>query len=167
MIRMLHVSKLLAVLASLLVLTACGQRYVKHSNVAGYPNRYADFDYKYAWKTATTDQGVVIDGVMKNVRYAYIDSVLLKVSVPGKDEKIVASASTFPMPQQTRQEDVIRFSLLLKDFKPAPGDVYQFLVHYTGNEGGNRSGIDWISSFKVDAVTGAAIRAPDGSADEW
>lgn len=165
---MLYVSKMLAILASLMIMTACGaHQHVKQTSVTGYPYRYADFDYRYAWKTATTDHGVVIDGVMKNVRYAFIDSVYLTVNVLGKDEKVVARASTFPMPQQTRENDVCHFSLLLEDIKPAPGDVFQFLVHYTGNEGGKKSGINWISSFKVDALTGAAIRAQSGYPDEW
>lgn len=165
---MLYVSKMLAILASMLVMAACGaHQYVRNTSVAGYPYRYDDFDYRYAWKTAVTDHGVVIDGVMKNVRYAYIDSVHLTVSALGKDGKIVAKESTFPMPQQTREDDVIHFSLMLKDIKPAPGDLFQFLVHYTGNEGSNHSGIDWISSFKVDALTGAVIGAQGRNPDDW
>lgn len=162
---MLNVFKILAILASFLVMTACGlQRYANHTSVAGYPHRYTDFDYKYAWKTATTDHGVVIDGVMKNVRYPYIDSVQLTIFALENDGKIIARATTFPMMQQTRENDVCHFSLLLRDIKPAPDDVFQFLVHYKGSEGG---GVEWHSSFKVDALTGAVIRPQSRNPDEW
>lgn len=154
---------MLVLLASLLLLTACGlQQFARHTNVAGYPDRHDDFDYKYAWKTTSTDHGVVIEGFMKNVRYYNIDSVELTVYVLGKDGKILARPATFPMPQMTREGDVVHFSLMLRDIKPAHGDVYQFLVHYSNGEVGH-----WISSFKADAVTGAVIRPQSRNPDEW
>jgi hypothetical protein len=162
---MSYLFKNMAILASCLIMAACGlQRSAQYTNVAGYPYRHADFDYKYAWKTATTDQGVVIDGVMKNVRYPSIDSVQMTIVVLGKDGKIIARASTFPMLQQTRENDVCHFNLLLRDIKPAPDDVFHFLVHYRGNEGGS---VEWHSSFRVDALTGAVIRPPSRNPDEW
>lgn len=165
---MLMKPKLLVILASVMIVAGCGlQQTVRYTNIAGYPNRYSDFDYKYAWKSTTTDHGVVIDGVMKNVRYPSISSLQLTVFVLGKDERIVTKETTFPMPQQTRENDVTHFSLLLRDIKPVPGDIFQFHVHYTGTEGGNNDGIDWISNFKTDAVTGAIIRPPSRNPDEW
>jgi hypothetical protein len=104
---------------------------------------------------------------MKNVRYSSIDSTQLTVLVLGKDENIVARSTTFPMPQQTREGDVSQFSLLLSNFNPTPHDVIQFRVHYSGNEGGNNAGIDWISSFKVEAMTGAVIHGKSRNPDEW
>ena len=161
-------ANLLVILTSLSVMAACGGlQYVKPADVAGYPYRYAAFDYKYAWKTTHTAKGVVIDGVMKNVRYPYIDTVQMTVYVLGKDGKIITRVATFPMPQQTRENDVSHFSLLLRDVKPVHGDAFKFLVHYRGDEGGNHDGVDWISSFKVDAVTGAVIRPQSRNLDEW
>lgn len=166
--QLLARAKMLVMVAAVLAMAGCGvQQYAKTTNVAGYPYRHSDFDYKYAWKTALTDQGVAIDGVMKNVRYAYIDSVLLTVNVLDKEGKLIARASDFPGPQQTREGDVSQFKLLLGNIKPAAGDTYQFIVHYRGNEGGNQSGVDWISSFKVDALTGAVIRPPARDPNEW
>jgi len=162
---MRYLSKILAFLASLLLLTAFGlQRHANATNVAGYPHRHTDFDYKYAWKTVATDRGVVIDGVMKNVRYPYIDSLQVTVFAVDKDGTVITRATTFPMPQQTRENDVCRFSLLLRNLRPGPDDAFHFLVSYRGNEGGV---VDWISSFKVDALTGAVIRPPARNPDEW
>jgi len=165
---MSYLSKILVILVSVVFLASCGLQQVNsYTDVSGYPYRYTDFDYKYAWKTVATDHGVVIDGYMKNTRYPYIDSVHMTVFVLGKDGKTIARASTFPMFQQTEEGDVSHFSLLLRDVKPVPGDVYEFLVHYTGDEGGNHSGVDWRSSFKVDAVTGALVRTASRNPDEW
>lgn len=159
--------KMLATLAALLIMAGCGvQQYANHTS-AGYPYRHADFDYKYAWKTTTTDHGVVIDGVMKNVRYAFIDSVVMTVEVLDKDGNLVARGSDFPMPQKMREGEVSHFSLLIRDIRPAAGEVFRFLVHYKGNEGGSRGNVEWISSFKTDALTGAVIRLPGKNPDEW
>lgn len=160
---MSYISKMLVLLASLSLLTGCGlQQYARHTNIAGYPARHDNFDYKYAWKATSTDHGVVIEGYMKNVRYNDIESVDLTVFVLGKERKIVARQATFPMPQMTREGDVVHFSLMLRDIKPAPGDVYHFLVNYSNGEVGH-----WISSFKADAMTGAVIRPQSRNPDEW
>ena len=165
---MSFILKKLALFASLLVMTGCGMHgYTRSSDIASYPYRYANFDYKYAWKTTAVDNGLLIEGVMKNVRYAYIDSVLLTVNVVDNGGKVVAKATEFPMPQQTREGEECSFSLLLRDFKPAPGDILQFQVHYTGNEGDPHGGVDWHSSFKVEAMTGADIDPPSRKTDKW
>jgi hypothetical protein len=165
---MSYLVKMLAVMAALLVMAGCGVSYqqAKPVNLAEYPYRHAAFDYKYAWSTLNTDQGVVIEGVMKNVRYAFIESIEIKVEMQGKDGKTIARASDFPMPQQTREGDVSHFGLLLKDTRPAAGDIFQFTVHYRGNEG-DTSRVNWISMFRVDALTGAVIRPQGGTLDKW
>ncbi len=159
--------KAIAMLATVVVMSGCGlQPYVRQINLADYPYRYAGFDYKYAWNVVQTEQGVVIDGIMKNVRYPFIGSVDLTVFVQGKGEKVIARETTFPMPQQTREGDVCHFSLLLKGIKPVPGDRFQFLVHYRGSEGSDED-IDWISRFTADALTGAIIRPAGGTLTAW
>ena len=43
---------MLVMLAAMLVM-GCGlQQYTKPTDVAGYPYRHSDFDYKYAWKSS-------------------------------------------------------------------------------------------------------------------
>jgi len=164
---MSYLVKMVTVLAALLVMAGCAvsQQYAK-PDLANYPYRHAAFDYKYAWKTSITDQGVLIEGVMKNVRYAFIESIDIKVELQGKDGKTVASASDFPRPQQTREGDVSHFGLLLKGSKPAAGDIFQFTVHYKGNEG-DTSRLNWISIFLVDALTGAVIQPQSRNTDKW
>jgi hypothetical protein len=159
--------KCMAIFFLLSVMAGCGANsYTKYTDISLYPYRYAAFDYKYAWNTTATDRGLLIEGAMKNVRYPMIESVLLTVNVIDKDGKSVASTTDFPMPQQTREGDTCFFSLLLKDVKPAPSDILQFQVHYTGSEG-KFIGVDWRSSFKAEEMTGAVISPPVKKTDNW
>ncbi len=165
---MSYLLKTVAIIASLLVMAGCGVlSNTTRTDVSGYPYRHTDFDYKYAWKTTATDNGLLIEGALKNVRYAFINSVQMEVNVLNKDGKIVATSKDYPMPQQTRESEVCFFSLMFKDVKPVPGDILRFQVHYTGNEGGNKSGVDWYSSFKADALTGTAILPQSKKTDGW
>jgi hypothetical protein len=151
---------MLLFMVSLLVMTGCGLHlYAPTVNLDEYPYRHNEFDYHYAWKTGATDKGFVVEGFLKNVRYAYIDEVQLTLKVLDKAGKQVAEASDLPMPQQSQEGDVCNFSLLLKNFKPASGDIFLFQLTYTGDEG-QSGGFRWNSSFKVDALTGTVI-APD------
>jgi hypothetical protein len=91
----------------------------------------------------------------------------MTVEVLGKDGKFIARAIDFPMPQNTREGDVSYFTLQLKNVKPTDGDIFRFLVHYKGNEGGRHGNVGWLSSFETDALTGAVIRPPGKNTDEW
>ncbi|HEY4744906.1 MAG TPA: hypothetical protein VIH45_09635 [Desulfuromonadaceae bacterium] len=167
---MARVAKWLALMASVLVMSACGlEQYVRHTDVSGYPYRYTDFDFKYAWKTTPTTDGVVIDGVMKNIRYPTIDDLELTVFVLGKQENVITRAITFPVPQQGRdyEETVNYFSLPLRGVTPVSGNVYEFLAHYKGGYGGNKGGVEWRSTFKVDAMTGAVMHRQPKNPDIW
>ena len=155
---MSYIGKVLVIIVSLSVLAGCGLHlYAPTVNVAEYPNKYADFDYHYFWKTSVTDKGFVVDGFLKNVRYANIDSVGMTLAVLDKNGKTIHKASDSPSPQQSRGGDLCSFSLLLKNFKPSPGDIFQFQIQYSSDDGYD-SGSSWSSSFKVDALSGTVIR---------
>lgn len=165
---MTTLGKMLAALATVLVMSGCGMHHGQAyaTDISGYPYRHGDFDYRYAWKTTATDQGVVIDGVMKNVRYPYIESITVKIELLDKNGRFRGGAIDFPRPQQTREGDVSQFGLLLRDVRPAAGDSFRFTVHYTGNEGNDQK-INWISIFSVDAMTGAVIGPAGKKTDRW
>ena len=155
---MTHVSKALMVLVSLLVMAGCGLHlYAPTDHLSEYPFRHAEFDYHYFWKTSATDKGLVVDGFLKNVRYAYIDRVDITLAVLDKNGNVITKASDLPSPQHSSGGDLCNFSMLLKNFKLTPGDIFQFHVHYASDDGDN-SGSSWDSSFKVDALTGTVIR---------
>lgn len=159
--------KMLMLLAGLLVMAGCVvQPYVKDADITGYPNRHRNFDYHYAWKAENTAEGVVIEGVMKNVRYFYIDSITLTVELLDRGGNRRAGETEFPRPQLTREGDVSRFGLLLRGVTPAAGDSFRFTNHYTGSEG-NDEKIDWISIFSADALTGRVISPAGANREGW
>lgn len=153
--------KALVVLFSLLVMAGCGLHlYAPPTvNLAEYPYKYAEFDYHYAWKTSVTEKGFMVEGFLKNVRYAYINSVDMTLTVIDKNGNTLVKASGFPSPQQSRKGDLCNFSLLLKNFKLTPGDIFLFQLTYAGDDG-DSGGFTWNSSFKVDALTGRVISTP-------
>jgi hypothetical protein len=141
---------------------------VKQQNPAeGFPYRHSDFDYRVAWKTTAADNMVIIDGIMKNVRYPTINSIDLTVFLIGTDGKVRARITTLPFPQQTQGDTVVTFNAKLKDATLKPGDTFKFAIHYVAGEGGLDSGVEWNSTFTVDALTGAVLHKDNLKPEEW
>ena len=136
------------------------------SPVAGLPYRHSDFDFKYAWKTSPLGQGVAIDGLFKNVRYYKVEGMVLTVSLLNSDKKVLADATTFPIPQRISMYDTRPFDVVLKNVTLSPGDRLRFLIHYRATDGLDGTGF-WMSSFTVDAATGAALHERAQPANEW
>jgi len=154
---------------SLFLLSACSaQHAVKQQNPSeGFPYRHSDFDYKVAWRTTGADNMVAIDGIMKNVRYATINSLDLTLFLIGTDGKVRARTTTLPFPQTSMLGDPVSFSAKLKDAALKPGDTIKFAIHYVAGEGGRDSGVDWNSTFAVDALTGAVLHKDNLKPEEW
>lgn len=156
---MTNLIRILVSLSLIALLAGCGS--IKLSapavNLNEYPYRYNEFDYNYIWKTSSTDKGLVVEGFVKNVRYAYIDSVDINLKVIDKDGNVFVKASDFPMPQESREGELCSFRMLLKNFKLTPGNIFHFQMNYAGDDA-SRSGTKWSSSFKVDAMTGKVAK---------
>jgi hypothetical protein len=135
------------------------------SPVAGFPYRHATFDLITAWQTSQTDQGVAITGLIKNRRYQEIDGVDLTVSLRTNERKVIATAGAFPLPSAIKTDYYSHFDLLLNKATITPGDLLQFVIRYRVNEGGHDSSgnSSWLSSFEVDAVTGAPLVREEGN----
>jgi hypothetical protein len=146
-------------LVAMFAVSACSYGYVVQQDLTAYPFRHDAFDYRTAWRTSQVGSAILIDGVLKNVRYAYIDDLDLMIQVVGQDGTVRSRATVFPIPQHSRMDEVVPFSAKLPDVTLVPGDTLLFMLHYRGNEGGDgNDGIDWHSSFTVDAMSGAEIR---------
>ena len=133
---------------------------------ADLPYRHSAFDFKYAWKAAPLGQGVVIDGVVKNVRFFNVEGAVLTVSLLNGEKKVLANATALPIPQQIRMDEVRPFDLVLKGVTLSPGDRLRFLISYRAADGRNGIGF-WMSSFTVDATTGALLVEKVKPAAAW
>lgn len=125
------------------------------SPFAGYPFRHDDFDFNVAWKTSPAGQGVNVDGILKNVRYAQVSDIQLWVKVLSKDKKVMTEESTLLLPVSLNTDDSLPFSVTLKNVVLAPGNMLNFVIMYRVNDD-SKSSSAWLSSFTVDAVTGAS-----------
>ncbi|HEY5973380.1 MAG TPA: hypothetical protein VIU41_01440, partial [Geobacteraceae bacterium] len=143
------------------------QAAVNQGSFVGYPSRYSDFAYKVGWQTAQDTQGVAIEGVLKNLRYGYVDSLTVAVWLVDRDGKVIARDTTFTIPQRMVSADYRTFSLKLVNATLTKGETLQFLLWTSGSEGGN-GGFSWLTSFAVDATTGAVLGAKEtNNPDDW
>ncbi|KAF0220612.1 MAG: hypothetical protein FD174_936 [Geobacteraceae bacterium] len=159
--------KIISIAAMLLSLSACTMdEYVRRDPVADLPYRHSDFDFKVAWKTYLTDQGLNIEGLLKNVRYAQVESVTLYVSLLNSENKVLASDRTFPIPQTIKMDYYVPFDVILKNAAPQKGDRLKFVIDYKAQEG-NEGASRWISYFTVDALTGIGFKESIKDTGQW
>jgi len=159
-------SRVAASLTVLISLAACaGTQVTKQNPADNFTFKHRDFDLHYAWNASQIEQGVRIDGLIKNVRYPNIDDLEIKVSLLNKEHKVIADGVAFPVPQKVQVNDYRSFGMILKNAKLSGGDQLQFLVSYSASEG--QTALSWVSSFLVKAATGAPIGVGEGSDDEW
>ena len=160
-------SRVVMFVVSLWCLAACGiQASAGRVGVADFPYRSSAFDYKMAWKTTRTDNGVNIDGVLKYIRYAHIDNSQITVWLLDRDRRVLARAADIPFPQQRQKEEESTFSLKLDNVVLDQGDILKFVIHYQGKDG-ETGGIDWVSGFSADALTGEVLRNESSKEDGW
>lgn len=118
------------------------------------PQRYSEFDLKLAWDIRVTGDQTVIDGVVKNVRYAYMHDLEIWVVVLDPDGKVVARAMTFVIPIQLRMDEIAAFEVKLP-VAVAPGTRLHFTYKYIGDDGGDVGlfrgglGMNWMQSFET------------------
>jgi hypothetical protein len=156
-------------LISLLLLSACSAQYpaIQENPAAAFPYRHSEFDYKVAWKTSAANNVVIIDGILKNVRYPFIEGLDLTVFLEGADGRVRARATTLPFPQQSQKDEVVYFNAKLNNVAINPGDTFKFVIHYVGGEGGQDGRSDWRSNFAADAMTGAVRHKDNPKSEEW
>jgi len=156
-------------LVSLFLLAACSPRYAvtQRNPAADFPYRHSDFDYRVAWKTTDVNNAVVIDGILKNVRYPSISSLDVTVFLVGTDGKVRSRATTLPFPQKSQMNEVIPFNEELRKVTLNQGDTFKFVIHYTADVGGPDDAINWNSTFAVDAMTGAKRHKDNLRPEEW
>ena len=160
--------KILALIL-LLLLSACSAQYaaIQQNPSAGFPFRHSDFDYKAAWKTSEANNVVAIDGILKNVRYPYIDGLDLTVFLQGTDGNVRARATTLPYPQQSQEGDVVYFNAKLNNVTLNQGDTFYFVISYMAAQGGMDGVLNWNSTFAVDAMTGTELNKDNQKSEGW
>ena len=143
-------------LAALISLTGCAASYATRYNPASdYSFMHKDSDLHYAWNAKQTDQGVRIDGLVKNVEYPRVESLEIKVSLLDKAHKVISEDVSFTVPYSIQSNDYTNFGVLLPKAKLSEGDLLRFLSSYNAVAG--QSSFSWFSSFTVNAITGEVV----------
>ena len=152
----------LIVLAALILATAgcASMQTPKQKLFAGFPYRHDGFDFRKVWKASPSPDGLVVQGILKNVRFFRVEDVEITVSLLRNGDKVISEETDFLLGTFDNDE-YINFSLLLKNAAASPGDLLHFRIKYRAIEG---NGIyNWISDFTADAVTGVPIPNLEGS----
>jgi hypothetical protein len=146
---------LLATGAALLGLSACAPYHdVNRVRLETAPQHYTQFDVRLGWETRSVNGTTVINGVARNVRYAYMYGLEIWVAVLDARGKAVARSVSFIIPRQLDMDDTAPFTLKLPVPAP-PGTTLRFTYRYRGSDGGDSrrlsdGGTFWTQTF--DAV---------------
>ena len=121
--------------------------------------RYSQFDLVLAWDTRVVGGNTLVEGVVKNVRWAYMYDLEIWVAVLDPAGKAVARGMTFVIPQQLNQDEIAEFAVKVP-VPVTPGMVLRFTYKYRGSDGGDDddgvlfrgldAGMPWMQTF--DAV---------------
>jgi hypothetical protein len=110
--------------------------------------QYTSFDVKMTWDIKTIGSNTVIDGVIKNIRYAMMEDIEIRVSLLDSNGKTVSSAVDFVMPRRLDMDETTAFRVMLPVVAPH-GAKLVFTYRYDGYDGGD--GTKWMQSFDSSA----------------
>ena len=107
------------------------------------PQHYTQYDIHMAWEVKSAGPDTVITGVVKNVRYAWVEGLEVWAARLDASGRPGASAACFIVPHQLRQDQLAAFDLRLPGLT-RPGTQLRLSYKYQNTEdgGGNRQSFD-------------------------
>jgi hypothetical protein len=149
---MLRLAVLLAVITALLGGCATYPDPTR-ARLETLPQHYSQFDLRLAWEIKSVGDKTIVDGVAKNMRYAYMYDLEIWVAVLNDAGKVTARSVSFIIPRQLNLDEAAEFSLKLPVAAPA-GTRLRFTYQYRGSDGGDRhkfgeGGTPWMQSFET------------------
>lgn len=138
------------------LLGACSTYYdAGNHRLQSLSQHYSQFDLRLAWDTRVAGGETFVEGVAKNVRYAFMYDLEIWVAVLNPDGKVAARSVSYVIPRRLDLDQSTEFRLKLP-VAVVPGTRLHFTYKYRGSEGGEgfggglERGTDWMQSF--DAV---------------
>jgi hypothetical protein len=119
---------------------------VNRDRLAGFPQHYSQFDMALAWEVTTAGKETVVDGVVKNLRYAVMDGIEVWIAVIDAAGKAGVRSVCYVIPRQIKLDEVAPFCVKLPVLVEA-GTLLQFTYKYQGTDGGE-GGVNWMQSFE-------------------
>jgi hypothetical protein len=107
------------------------------------PQRYCQYDLVLAWEVRGVGADTVVDGVVKNVRYAHLEDLEISVALLDQAGEAGERAVCFIIPRQLRLDQAASFSIKLP-VRVEPGARLRFNYRYQSTEdgAGNRQSFD-------------------------
>lgn len=133
-------------------------RDTSRQRLESMPQHYSNFDLQLAWDTNVVGGDTLIEGAVKNLRYAYMYELEIRVAVLDPAGKVAERSVSMVIPRRLNLDESAEFSLNLP-VAVTPGTKLRFTYRYRGSDGGgggHDSGIgdvEWWQSF--DAVVPA------------
>ena len=117
--------------------------------MSSLPQHYDQFDLRLAWGTKTTGTEILIEGLVKNVRYLRVDDLEIWVAVLDAQGRTVARSVGYIIPPALALDEIAPFSLKLP--VPAlPGTKLRFTYLYAAFEGDGHHELKWTQSFDAE-----------------
>jgi hypothetical protein len=110
------------------------------------PNKYSQFDLKLAWDNKIYDNGIIVEGVIWNVRWLHAEGVEVWVSLLSPDGRVLDKDVSLILPHSLDINEKADFSVKLKS-KPVPGSRLLFTYRYHGVDDTEGSA-SWMQSFE-------------------
>jgi len=120
-----------------------GGRY----QMAQYPLHYRQFDVDIAYQIGNVGSQTLVDGMLRSLRYQYMEDAEVWVAVLGPSGKAEARSVSY-LPHEVRQGEVASFSVRLP-VQVAPGSTLRFTYKYRGSDGGDNKGEERMQSFEA------------------
>jgi hypothetical protein len=145
---LLFMRKLFLLLIAITMLTG----FTSHTNqlkeqLEQMPHHYSQFDVKIAWNVSVDNSSLMINGIIKNIRYARMEDLEVWVSLIDANGGQVSRSVAFVIPSKLDKDDLAPFTIKLTPISPT-GSKLLFTYKYAGSDGGDRDSGFWMQSFE-------------------
>lgn len=146
----------ITVILMALVLGACATPPAADTSLvrmASLPQHYTQFDLQLAWETKAVGGHTVVEGVARNVRWAYLYGLEIWVAALDANGKVAARSVSYVIPRQLNLDERAPFTVRLPAAL-APGTPLRFTYQYRGSDGcgdddrRGDGGTSWSQSFE-------------------
>jgi hypothetical protein len=119
---------------------------LNRERLTNLPHHYSQFDVALAWEIKEAGSETVVEGVLKNLRYALMDGIEVWIAVVNAAGETIARSVCFIVPRQVMLDEVVPFSVKLPVLVE-PSMLLKFTYKYDGSDGGEGGG-KWMQSFE-------------------
>lgn len=122
---------------------------LRQERMQAMPQHYRQFDVIMGWEVKPSNDGSVVQGMVKNVRYYRMRGLEIWVAPLDPAGKEITRSVTYIIPSDLPIDESADFTVKLPVSVP-PGERLRFTYKYWGSDGGDGTrgdGVNWMQSF--------------------